>query len=279
MLTSGSALLQRAHTGACCRHWPAPLAARRAPASAARMRARGPVPPAAAPASQQQQQQLDGALAALAAARRAAAPDDEIAAGIAAAQALAAAAGADAVFPDLNDGSFEGLTLSGRMVKMLSGDAPITLQALSFGLYQPGDLKVRTIGGDAARVFKGRRFGRENTYVISTPIRLEEAGVEGVSHAIATYHPVEGNPRRLEVRFAALRLEPSAGAAPGDLQKWLAALAGSNPGMDPGSGALEVEIPQGAMPVGWMDYSAMTQEWQLVTGNGGSTTLLRRVAE
>jgi hypothetical protein len=162
---------------------------------------------------------------------------------------------------------------SGRMTRMLSGDATIPLSALSFGLYQPGELQARPTGGDAAQVFKvrglgrgavgeaggrappaatrrgcsscaaapepsprvwapgrrgqaggrangaaagarlaaatgslascrasshaphlhraaqGERFGRSNTYIISTPFRLEEAGVEGVSHAIATYHP------------------------------------------------------------------------------------------
>lgn len=48
---------------------------------------------------------------------------------------------------------------------------------------------MRPTGGDGAAVFKGARFGRSNSYVISTPFRLEEAGVDGVSHAIATYHP------------------------------------------------------------------------------------------
>lgn len=34
---------------------------------------------------------------------------------------------------ELNDGTFEGTTLAGRMTKMLSGEAPITFQMLSFG--------------------------------------------------------------------------------------------------------------------------------------------------
>jgi hypothetical protein len=92
-------------------------------------------------------------------------------------------------------------------------------------------------------------------------------------------HPaVEGKPDRLEVRFAALRLEPAAGASEADLRKWLGALAEANPGMDRASGVLEVATPEGALPAGWMDYHAMTQRWQLVTGNAGSTTLLRRKA-
>lgn len=222
--------------------------------------------------------QLSAALDALADLKRRAAPQPEVDAQIESAKDLGRRAGADRIFPDLNDGTFEGLTLSGRMTKMLSGDTPITFQMLSFGLYQPPDLKVRPTGGDAAAVFKGRRFGRENTYVISTPVWLEDAGVEGVSHAVATYHTVAENPQRLEVRFAALRLEPLAGS-PEDLQKWLGALAGANPGMDRETGVLEVAIPQGAMPHGWMDYHAMTQDYQLVTGNAGSTTLLRRKSE
>ncbi|GBF95790.1 hypothetical protein Rsub_08226 [Raphidocelis subcapitata] len=220
---------------------------------------------------------LAAGLEALVALKTGGAPQSEIDAEIEAVRALSAAAGADRVDPALNDGTFEGFTLAGRMTKMLSGDAPIPLSALSFGLYQPASLPVRPTGGDAARVFKGPRFGRDNTYVISTPLRLEEAGVEGVSHAIATYTPV--SERRLEIRFQALRLEPGGGLGPDGPRRWLASLAGANPGMDRESGALEVAMPEGALPVGWMDYLAMTEDFQLVTGNAGSTTLLRRVPE
>jgi hypothetical protein len=133
--------------------------------------------------------QLVAALDHLLALKRAAAPQPDLDAQIEAVRALSRQSGADRVIPALNLGLFEGFTLAGRMTKMLGGDATIPLQALSFGLYQPGDLQVRPAGGDRARVFKGPRFGRENTYVISTPLTLEEAGVGGVSHAIATFHP------------------------------------------------------------------------------------------
>jgi hypothetical protein len=79
----------------------------------------------------------------------------------------------------------------------------------------------------------------------------------------------------LEVRFAALRLEPL-GRSSEDLDKWLGALGGANPTMDRATGVLEVATPEGALPHGWMDYVAMTRGYQLVTGNAGSTTLLRR---
>lgn len=150
-------------------------------------------------------------------------------------------------------------------------------------LYQPGDLLVRPTGGAGAAVFKGERFGRANTYVISTPFRLEAApSVHGVSHAVATYAPApsdHGDGRRLAVTFAAMRLEPApATAADAALMaEWRAALAEANPAMDAETGVLEVEIPAGAMPAGWMDYLAMTPRFQLVVGNGGSTTLLERV--
>lgn len=251
-----------------------PIDAARAPFAGARPR---PQPAAAAKAAAAAaSERLSAALDALLDARHRSAPQPDVDALIADVQSAAADAGANRVIPELNDGEFEGFTLTGRMAKMFSGNAPMTLSMLSFGLYQPGDLKVRPTGGDAARVFKGERFGRPNAYVISTPVVLEEAGVAGVSHAVATYHPVEGNPRRLEVRFSALRLEPNP-ARPDDLGKWLAALADANPGMDRATGALEVATPDGAMPHGWMDYSAMTRDYQLVTGNAGSTTLLRRV--
>jgi hypothetical protein len=224
---------------------------------------------------------LDAALAALPGLKAKGAPQEEIDAAIEHVSQLAKDAGANRVDFAINDGEFSGVTLSGRMVRMLGGDAPIPLGALSFNLYAPADLLVRPTGGgsDAAAVFKGPKFGRENTYVISTPLRLEEAGAAGVSHAIATYHPVADRPERLEVRFAALRLEPAAGGSDGDdasLAAWLGALRAANPGMDPATGVLEVAMPAGVAPPGWMDYLAMTPKYQLVRGNAGSVTLLVR---
>lgn len=62
--------------------------------------------------------------------------------------------------------------------------------------------------------------------------------------------PVADNPQRLDVQFAALRLEPSSTNCE-DLAKWISALAEANPGMDAATGVLEVAIPEGAMPKGW----------------------------
>jgi len=204
----------------------------------------------AAPASNAQATALAAGLDALLALKQRDAPQPEIDAQVEAVRALSAAAGADRVIPELNDGAFDGFTLSGRMAKVLSGDAPVPFQMLSFGLYQPADLQVRPTGGAAARVFKGRRFDRSNAYVISTPLRLEDAGVSGVSHAIAAFHPVADKPQRLEIRFEALRLEPACSGGE-ELGAWLGALADANPAMDRATGVLEVAMPPGALPVGW----------------------------
>ena len=67
----------------------------------------------------------------------------------------------------------------------------MTLGALSFGVWKPAGLRVRlTNTGDVSLVFKGRRFGRDNSYVLSTPFEVvdsDSAGVRGVSHAVGSF--------------------------------------------------------------------------------------------
>ena len=110
-------------------------------------------PPRAAPAAGgAPAASLSAALSALLELRRSGGEPAAIEAQIEAVRGLSAAAGADRVAPELNDGNFEGTTLAGRMTKLLSGDAPIPLQALSFGC-----ARRRARGG---RRTAGARHGR-----------------------------------------------------------------------------------------------------------------------
>ncbi|KAF8062802.1 hypothetical protein HT031_004132 [Scenedesmus sp. PABB004] len=245
------------------------------PPRAARAQAAAAAPPEAA--------ELAAAAASLAALCTAKA---DAAAIEAAADALAAAAeraGANRVVPELNDGTFRGFTLSGQTAQRFS--TVITLGTLSFNLYAPKDLPVKTLGTDSGSVFKGPRDGAARAYVITTPFQVMSApaggpdggapaptGVAGRSLAVGEYEQDPDNPQRLGIRFKKMRLEPAEGT---DLARWLETFGAANPGMDPASGVLEVLLPEKS-PVGWMDYLLMVEGWQLVRGNFGSTTLLQR---
>ncbi|WIA20524.1 hypothetical protein OEZ85_004919 [Tetradesmus obliquus] len=198
---------------------------------------------------------------------------------------LSQAAGTNVVLQEINDGTFKGYTLSGQTAQRFS--SVITLGVLSFNLYQPKDLKIKTLGTDSGGVFKGRRDDTATAYVITTPFEVVEqqgegegaevthTGIKGRSLAIGEYALAADNPQRLTIKFKKMRLEP-ASVEPAELQRWLDTFAAANPSMDPATGVMEVDLPAKS-PEGWMDYLMMTPEFQLVQGNFGSKTLLQRV--
>ncbi|KAF6262805.1 hypothetical protein COO60DRAFT_1699103 [Scenedesmus sp. NREL 46B-D3] len=198
---------------------------------------------------------------------------------------MSKAAGTNVVVEEINDGTFKGYTLSGQTAQRFS--SVITLGILSFNLYQPKDLKIKTLGTDSGGVYKGKRGDDNTAYVITTPFEVVEqrgegeaaetthTGIKGRSLAIGTYAPAAGNPQRLTIKFKRMRLEPGS-QEPAELQRWLDTFAGANPSMDAATGVLEVDLPAKS-PEGWMDYLLMMPQHQLVQGNFGSKTLLERV--
>ena len=145
-------------------------------------------------------------------------------------EALSAAAGADRVQPALNEGRFRGYALQGKLRQDLAAGA-VTLGRLSFGLYQPKALRVELPGGDddLAVLTKGEWRGRRSAYAVATPFTVaaeqEEAGwagwagLRGLSTVWGEYAQSPDSPRRLDIRFRGLRLEPVPGTA-ADLGRW-----------------------------------------------------------
>lgn len=143
-------------------------------------------------------------------------------AALAAAEAAAAAAGVDRVVsPALNAGAFKGYTLQGKLRQDLAAGA-VTLGRLSFGRYQPAGLLVQLEpegAADLAVVTKGEWRARSSAYVVSTPFQVAPQdgefagfeGLQGMSHAVGEYAQSADDPRRLNISFAMLRLEPMPG--------------------------------------------------------------------
>lgn len=206
-------------------------------------------------------------------------------------QSMAASVGLNRIILADNDGEFQGTPLTGRTAARLS--APVPLGMLSFGAYGPADLAVEVLdsgklassGHRVPGVFKGSGYGQERAYVLSTAFKIPGTEVMGVSRAIATYtigpEPKSPDtPQRMDITFHTMRLEPllpagSSEAAAECLEAWKAALLSYNPAMDAETGVLEVKLQ--SAPPGWQDYLLMGGQFQLVVGNAGGKTLLRRM--
>eukprot|EP00878_Enallax_costatus_P017861 GHUV01018770.1.p1 GENE.GHUV01018770.1~~GHUV01018770.1.p1 ORF type:complete len:146 (+),score=40.69 GHUV01018770.1:469-906(+) len=138
---------------------------------------------------------------------------------------------------------------------------------------------------EAGGVYKGPQGGSEQAYVVTAPFDFVEqqsedqeakpTGLKGRHLAIAEYMTVPDTPQRLIIQFKRVQLEPG-NDSPDHLQRWLDTLLQHNPEMDPKTGILNVEMPQHP-PEAWLDHVMMIPEYQLLKGNFGSVTLLKRV--
>lgn len=219
---------------------------------------------------------LDATLAALAAGAHA---DDTIAltATLAQVEADASSAGVAKVPPESGDrdGAFDAFPLTGRTAARLS--APLPLAMLTFNTIGPPDLTVTVSPGGHPRVAaveRGPFYGRPNAYAVSTcfDLALDDGDiVPGVSRAIGTYEV--GGEERMAIVFDTIRVEPLATDA-ASLAAWTDALSEANPSLDARTGVIEVTLP--APAPGWQDAVAVGGRWQLLRGNAGSLTLLRR---
>lgn len=222
---------------------------------------------------------LDATLAALAAGAHA---DDHAAltSVLAQLESDAAAAGLATIpgAPADRDGAFDAFTLTGRTATRLA--APLPLAMLTFGTVGPEDVMV-TVSSAAtdavAAVERGEFYGRPDAYAVSTVFDLpvDDGGgvVTGVSRAIGSYRVDGENPNRMAIEFDTIRVEPLARDRAA-LAAWTDALAEANPGLDPVTGVIETALP--APAPGWQDAVAVGGKWQLLRGNAGSVTLLRR---
>jgi hypothetical protein len=200
-------------------------------------------------------------------------------------ESLSEAAGVNTVFPSMNDGNFKSYTLTGRTKERTS--SVITLGLLSFNAYQPASLNIKMSSSeDSIGVIKGPRDGVDTAYVIASPFEVVEVqegddggfrstGIKGRSLAIGEYSFTQDKPQRLGIKFTKMQLEPLAETAE-ELQQWIDTFTPHNPNMDPKTGVLVVPLPENS-PQGFMDYLLMLPEFQLVCGNAGSKTLLKRV--
>jgi len=137
---------------------------------------------------------------------------------------LGAELGLDRVGPAAwNTGTFQGHALQGDLRRVLS--APLTLPALSFGLFSapPGELTL--LSGPPSRIIKGasgrsrqpRAAGRDpdsrpDRYAVQTPFILQRAGrhapLRGVNTAVGSFSVgwADDAPRELHVAFSHVRL-------------------------------------------------------------------------
>lgn len=199
--------------------------------------------------------------------------------------------GMNQIFIDDNDGEFEGIPLTGQTAARLG--APLPLGLLSFGSYQPTDMIVEMLTDEQraslpddtniAGVFKGKGYGQEHAYVLSTPFQIQNTNLKGVSRAIGSYSipesssSTESGPAlgaRMDISFHCMRLEPLVTSTE-ELQAWKDIFLPCNSLMDPQSGVLDVQLPTPAP--GWQEYLLMGRDYQLVMGNAGSKTLLKRI--
>ena len=124
-----------------------------------------------------------------------------------------------------NSGTFQGHALQGDLRRVLS--APLTLPALSFGLFSapPGELTLlpgapsRIIKGASGRSRQPRAAGRDpdsrpDRYAVQTPFLLRRAGgnkspLRGVNTAVGSFSVgwADDAPRELHVAFSHVRLE------------------------------------------------------------------------
>jgi len=162
---------------------------------------------------------------------------------------------------------------------------PLPLGMLSFGAYAPADLVVHVLGAEelaasghnVVGVFKGNGYGSDRAYVVSTAFKIPGTEAMGVSRAIGSYALSDSNRQRLEIRFHAMQIEPLEPSDAVALEAWKEALLPHNPEMDPENGTLYVSLPS-TVPLGWQDYLLMGPDHQLLVGNYGSKTLLRRMS-
>lgn len=201
-------------------------------------------------------------------------------------ETLSASLGMNQVFIDDNDGEFQGIPLMGQTAARLG--APLPLGLLSFGSYQPADLIVETLTDEEhadltdhvkiAGVFKGKGYGQAQAYVLSTAFKIQNnPTIKGVSRAIGSYSIPEDESKGtdyMEISFHSMRLEPLT-TTEEELQQWKDIFLPDNPKMDAKSGVLDVSLP--APAPGWQKYLLMGREYQLVMGNAGSKTLLKRI--
>lgn len=181
------------------------------------------------------------------------------------------------IFLEDNDGAFDAFPLTGRIATRTS--IPLPLGVLSFGVYGPQELVVHVIGADeltttdynVTGVYKGAYGDLDTAYIVSTAFRIPNSSAVGVSRTIGTYS--YASDCRLDIKFTTMRLEPL--AVDGDaMHSWKELLLPHNPGMDPETGVLEVELPN--VYPGWQDYLLMGEKHQLLKGNHGSVILLKR---
>ena len=79
---------------------------------------------------------------------------------------------------------------------------------------------------------------------------------------------------RMDISFHCMRLEPLVTSAE-ELQAWKDIFLPCNSLMDSDTGVLDVQLPTPAP--GWQEYLLMGRDYQLVMGNAGSKTLLKRI--
>ncbi|KAL6760704.1 hypothetical protein V8C86DRAFT_1061180 [Haematococcus lacustris] len=221
---------------------------------------------------------VDAACATLAALRDSPGDQAEVDAAVLALKELSKAAGTNRVHAELAHGEFEGRAMRGRLRKLAEAADPgqLNLGVLGWRTMQPADLPVRVSGGDVPQslVARGPAFGLGDVYRLSTGfVTLGEgpqAGLRGISHAIAEYRTSEDHTRIL-VDFKWVRLEPAPGQ---DLAAWKAVVGPGNVEMD-GAGVVLKHLPKANS--GWVDMVVQTPGWELVVGNAGGVTLLRRL--
>lgn len=137
---------------------------------------------------------------------------------------LGAELGLDRVGPAAwNTGTFQGHALQGDLRRVLS--APLTLPALSFGLFSAPPGKLTLLSGPPSRIIKGasgrsrqpRAAGRDpdsrpDRYAVQTPFILQRAGrhapLRGVNTAVGSFSVgwADDAPRELHVAFSHVRL-------------------------------------------------------------------------
>ncbi|GFH08853.1 uncharacterized protein HaLaN_03886 [Haematococcus lacustris] len=182
---------------------------------------------------------VDAACATLAALRDSPGDQAEVDAAVLALKELSKAAGTNRVHSELAHGEFEGRAMRGRLRKLAEAADPgqLNLGVLGWRTMQPADLPVRVSGGDVPQ---------------SLVARGPAFGL-GRADKVPDYEPAPGQ----------------------DLAAWKAVVGPGNVEMDDKSGVVLKHLPKANS--GWVDMVVQTPGWELVVGNAGGVTLLRRL--